>query len=132
MSAREAKSVPIPKRSGSETRRRGAPVSVRLLPEERAAIAIKAREAGLRIGGYLRACGLGSPGPRAKRSPPVNAELLGQAIAALNRAGNNLNQIAHMLNAGRAAGAHESATALAELRAVLMLMKAALGRKDRP
>jgi hypothetical protein len=43
---------------------------------------------------------LGTPGPRAKRSPPVNAEALGRATAALNKVGSNLNQVAHRLNAG--------------------------------
>jgi hypothetical protein len=119
-------------RSGSERRRRGTPVSVRCLPEERAALEEKAREVGLSLASFLRACGLGAPGPRAKRSPPVNAEALGRATAALNKVGSNLNQIAHTLNAGGAAvTTQECFAALAETRAAAAAIRKIVGRKDR-
>jgi Bacterial mobilisation protein (MobC) len=118
---------------GSEKRQRGVPVSVRLLPGERAAVEEKAREVGLSIAGFLRACALGTPGPRAKRSPSVNAEALGRATAALNKVGSNLNQIAHHLNAGGAIStAHECFAALAETRAAAAAIRQTVGRKDRP
>jgi hypothetical protein len=120
------------RRSGSERRRRGTPVSVRCLPEERAALEEKAREAGLSLASFLRACGLGAPGPRAKRSPPVNAEALGRATAALGKVGANLNQIAHVLNAGGAAvTAQECFAALSETRAAAAAIRKIVGRKDR-
>ena len=64
------------KRSGSERRQRGAPVSVRFLPDERAAVEEKAREVGLTLASFLRASVLGSPGPRARRvlAPPPAAD----------------------------------------------------------
>ena len=60
----------------------------------------KADDAGLSPGAYMRACALGSTGPRARRSPTVDRELAARAIAELNKAGSNLNQIAHALNIG--------------------------------
>jgi hypothetical protein len=119
------------KRSGSNKRQRGAPVSIRLLPEERAELETRAREAGLSTGSYLRACALGSPGPRAKRSPPVNAEALALAVAELNKVGSNLNQIARVLNAGQATGSKESLAALAETRAAVARILEIVGRKER-
>lgn len=130
--ARKPEVLPAPKRSGSEKRQRGVPVSVRFSPTERAALDAKARAAGLSIGSYLRAAGLGDAGPRARRAPTVNAELLAHALAGLNKAGSNLNQVAHVLNAGRAAGARASTEAVAELLAVVMQIKDALGRTERP
>ena len=76
---------------------------------------------------------LGTPGPRARRSPPVNAEALGRATAALNKVGSNLNQIAHVLNAGSATlTTRECFAALAETRAAAAAIREIVGRKDRP
>jgi hypothetical protein len=122
------------KRSGSEKRQRtrGA-VLVRLLPEERATLEGKSREVGLSLASFLRACGLGTPGPRARRSPPVNAEALGRATAALNKVGSNLNQVAYRLNAGdRSLTEHECFAALAEVRAAAAAIREIVGRRDKP
>lgn len=124
---------PLHKRSGSEKRQRGVPVSVRFLPDERVAVEAKARDAGLTLASFLRACGLGTPGPRARRMPTVNAEALGKATAALNKVGSNLNQIAHGLNAGGfSMTLQECFAALAEARAAAAAIREAVGRKDRP
>lgn len=120
-----------PKRSGSEKRRRGAPVSIRFTTDERALVDLKARDAGLSVGSYGRATMLGDAGPRAKRAPPINAEVMGIGIAALNKAGNNLNQIAHSLNAGKAAGLKDVTGTLAAVRAAVTTIMEAMGRKDR-
>lgn len=117
-------------RSGSEKRQRGAPVSVRLSDAERAAVKAKAAAAGLSMGSYLRLAGLGDVGMRARRAPTVNAELLAQAVAALNKVGSNLNQVAHTLNAGRAAGSAEALQTLQETRAAVLQILALTGRKD--
>jgi hypothetical protein len=134
MSANASPQPPLFKRSGSEKRQRAkGAVLVRLLPNERAAAEEKAREVGLSLASFFRACGLGTPGPRAQRSPTVNAEALGRATAALNKVGSNLNQIAHILNAGGAtATAHECFAALAETRAAAAAIREIVGRKDRP
>jgi hypothetical protein len=125
---------PVFKRSGSEKRQRAkGAVLVRLLPDERALAEERASEVGLSLASFFRACGLGTTGPRAQRSPTVNAEALGRATAALNKVGSNLNQIAHRLNAGGAiATAHECFAALAETRAAAAAIREIVGRKDRP
>ena len=64
-----------PRISGSEKRQRRG-YSIRLLPDEHAAIVGKARAAGMSFASYMRACALGDAGPRARRSPTLNAELL--------------------------------------------------------
>jgi len=134
MTANDNALLPLSRRSGSERRQRGkGAVLVRLLPDERTALEDKSREVGLSLAAFLRACGLGTPGPRARRSPTVNAEALGHATAALNKVGSNLNQIAHVLNAGRSTvTAEECFAALAEVRAALARILEILGRRDRP
>lgn len=119
-----------PRRSGSEKRRRSAPISVRVLDDERAVLRSKATEAGLSLASYLRFAGLGTAGVRARRAPTVNAAVLAQAIAALNKAGSNLNQIARALNAGRAPGSAEALQTLYETRAAVLQIIALTGRKD--
>jgi Bacterial mobilisation protein (MobC) len=123
-------SPPHPRRSGSEKRQRGKPVSVRLLTSERALLEFNASAAGLAIGPYLRAKALGSPGPRAKRSAPINAELLAYATAALNKVGSNVNQIAHALNAMKHPAAQDAADTLREVRAAVAQIRGAFGRDD--
>ena len=121
---------PLRRRSGSETRQRRG-MSIRLLPDEHAAISEKARAAGMSIASYIRACALGDAGPRARRSPPINAELLAHAVAALNKAGSNLNQIARVLNAARAVGSAEILAAAAATQAVMSAILELVGRTDR-
>jgi len=74
---------------------------------------------------------LGAPGPRARRSPPLNAELLAHAVAQLNKAGSNLNQIARILNSGKAVGSREAVEALTDTRAAVVQILDIVGRKDR-
>lgn len=121
------------RRSGSEKRKRASgAVLVRLLPDERLAVEERARDVGLSLASFLRASGLGTPGPRARRTPPVNAEALGRATAALNKVGSNLNQIAHVLNAGgTSVTSNECHAALAEARAAAALIREIVGRRGR-
>ena len=121
------------KRSGSQKRQRARAVSVAVTAEEGAAIAVKARRSGQSQAAYLRSCALGSAGPRARHSPPVNAELFALAIAQLNRAGNNINQVARALNtAGATLAADEAFSALAETREAVAGILEMVGRKARP
>lgn len=115
-------------RSGSERRQMGKAISARLTPSEYTAIAEKAARAGLSLSAYARACLLGDPGLRAKRAPPINRALLAETLAALNRVGNNVNQIAHNLNAGGHPDRAAIAEAKAELSDCLKAILAALGR----
>ena len=82
----------------SEARQRAARVTVRFLPDEHAELEARAAAAGLSPSAFLRACALGDAGPRARRSPTVERSLAAQAIAELNKAGSNLNQIARAVN----------------------------------
>jgi hypothetical protein len=128
----DANPQPAVRRSGSEKRQRGAPVSVRFLPDERTVVQEKARAAGLSVASFLRASGLGAPGPRAQRTPTINAEALARATAALNKVGSNLNQIAHVLNAGGAIGmAQDYRTTLDVVREAAAAIREIVGRKDR-
>jgi hypothetical protein len=87
-------------RPHSETRQREKRITVRFLDTEYEVLTAKADAAGLTPGAYVRTCALGSTGPRARRSPTIDRELAARAIAELNKAGSNLNQIAHTLNIG--------------------------------
>jgi len=133
MMANDNAQPPLVNRSGSQKRVRVRKIPVACDDEEFLRIDERAREVGLSRPSFLRACGLGTPGPRARRSPPVNAEALGRATAALNKVGSNLNQIAHVLNAGSASlTMQECFAALAEVRAAAASIRAIVGRKERP
>lgn len=122
--------------SGTEKRRRGDTITVRLTPDERAAIDDLSMRKGLSVGAFMRAAALhsiygGDPGPRARPRVPVDAKLLRRLLGEVGRVGNNLNQIARRLNADEAVEPRELRAALAaqdELRAVILT---ALGRPVR-
>jgi hypothetical protein len=121
------------KRSGSQKRVRLRKIPVACDDNEFLLIDDRARAVGLSRPSFLRACGLGTPGPRARRSPTVNAEALARATAALNKVGSNLNQIAHVLNAGGTdLTTQECFAALSETRAAAAAIREIVGRKDRP
>lgn len=122
-----------PKVRAVENRQRNNKTDTRWDDCEYAALAEKSQEAGLSRNAYIRAAVLGTPGPRARRSTPVDAEALARATAALNKVGSNLNQIAHVLNAGGSGVTTEQCfAALAEVRAALCRILEIVGRKDRP
>jgi len=122
---------PLGKRSGSQNRQRTESLQIALTPDELAEVKARATASGLSPSSYGRAALLGTPGPRARRAPTVHAQLLGHAIAALNRAGNVANQIAHRLNAAQAVGGSETRAALTEIRDSARAIREAVGRKDR-
>jgi len=121
------------RRSGSQRRVRARKIPVACDETEFLQIDDRARAVGLSRPSFLRACALGTPGPRAQRTPPINAEALGRATAALNRVGSNLNQIAHRLNAGGSIGmAQDYRSTLAVVRDAAAAIREIVGRKDRP
>ena len=126
--AAEVASAP---RSGSQKRQRVKSLQIALTPEEFTVACDRAAAAGLSPSSYGRALLLGAPGPRARRSPPLNAELLAHAVAQLNKAGSNLNQIARILNAGHAVGSREAVDALRDTRAAVVQILDIVGRRDR-
>lgn len=111
-------------------RKRGRPedtkekfIAVRCTEADRAKIAAKAQEAGLRIGGYLRALALGSAGVRAVKRPRVEREQLARLLGEVGKIGSNVNQIAKWTNTERSAA---SAAELAGMRADIAAMRAEL------
>lgn len=118
-------------RSGSQKRKRVKSLQIALTPEDYSEVQARATASGLSPSSYGRTLVLGTPGPRARRTPTVHAQLLGHAIAALNRAGNVANQIAHRLNAAQAVGGKETSAVLAEIREAARAIREAVGRKDR-
>jgi hypothetical protein len=114
-------------RSGSETRKRQHVVRMRLDGDELASLETRAGATGLTVGALLRACALETAGLRARRRAPVDRELLALTNAALNRVGNNVNQIAHALNSGADAPPDVIAHTMSELRATLTTLRRALG-----
>ena len=118
-------------RSGSQKRQRVKSLQIALTPEESIVIRERASASGLTPSSYGRAVLLGAPGPRARRSPPLNAELLAHAVAQLNKAGSNLNQIARILNSGKAVGSREAVEALTDTRAAVVQILDIVGRRDR-
>jgi len=120
----------VPRRSGSQKRQRQRKIGVPCDAAEFIVIDHKARTAGLSRASFLRACALGTPGPRAQRTPTVNAEALAHATAALNKVGSNLNQIARVLNAANVPlAANECSAALTEVRAAVVGILDIVGRK---
>ena len=113
-------------RSGSEKRRRLRLAQIRLDDAEQAKLEERASASGLSTGAYLRAAALGGAGVRAKPRASVDRQLLARANADLNRVGNNINQIAHALNAGRDPP-HVLAEAMVDLRDVLSALRRAAG-----
>jgi Bacterial mobilisation protein (MobC) len=120
-------------RSGSEKRQRRRVVLVRFDEREWAALETRAGHLELSFAAYLRQRALGDPGPRAKRRPPVDVAALGRAMAALNKAGGNLNQIARALNAGGRADLtpQQCETTLTEIRAAAAAIRESVDYKQR-
>lgn len=119
--------------SGSEKRQRNKRLSIRFTVEEFNQIAARADQAGLGSAALLRAAALdGNAGPRAQRRPPADHKALRQLIGHVGRIGNNINQIAHALNAGEAVSQPDLKEAL---RAYLEIRNAifdALGKNPAP
>jgi len=102
-------------RHGSERRQRGHTVHVRFDDDELARLEQRADGTGLSLAAYLRARALDDPGPRSRRRVPVDRLALARATVEINRAGNNLNQIARALNEIALQAGEPSGDRLAEL-----------------
>ena len=61
-------------RRGSQKRQRVKSLQIAMMPDEFIVVRERAAAAGLSPSSYGRAVLLGEPGPRARRSPPLNAE----------------------------------------------------------
>lgn len=114
---------------GSDKRQRAKQALVRFTDEEFAFLAARADRAGLTHAAYIRATVLGTPGPRAQRRAPADQEALRAALGQLGRVGNNLNQIARVLNAGEDHDPAELRYSLAAYLEVRDAILTALGKK---
>ncbi|MGO8868135.1 MAG: plasmid mobilization protein [Alphaproteobacteria bacterium] len=113
---------------GSEKRARTKHLTIRLTPEERAAIDQAADRAGLTPGSYARQAVLGAPAPRQVRKPPVERQELARLLGELGRVGNNLNQLARAANTGNGVDGVAHAEALGGLKTACHAILVALGR----
>ena len=91
--------TPSKPRHGSEKRQRNKITPIRWASDEFNKVAGKADKAGLSFGAFIRALCLGDAGPRARRSRPINDQILVKVMGLHGKYGSNLNQIAYKLNA---------------------------------
>jgi len=106
-------------------------VAVRCTVEEHAAIGEAAAQAGLSVGGFLRAQALGRPGPRSVRRPPIERKDLAKLLGQIGKVGSNVNQLAHAYNAiGRMPGFPELLAIRQEVGHMRAALIKALGRGD--
>lgn len=100
--------------AGSDKRQRDAQIKFRCTADEFAAVAGRADKAGMSLASFARAAILGTPGPRARRRVPADAQALREVLGHLGKVGSNLNQIARYLHTGG-----DPQTVLPDIRAAL-------------
>jgi hypothetical protein len=115
--------------SGSETRQRAHVRGVRLTLQEDAMLNAKAQAAGISVGAYIRATALGDAGPRSRRRPIIERELLARLLGHLGKVGSNLNQIAAAVNSGDELDQLGLTRGLADVAAMREAVFEALGRE---
>lgn len=120
--------------SGSNKRRRGKTVTVRLTHDEHAALETLSSRSGMAAGAFMRAAAFGDAGPRAQRRPPADHQALRRLLGECGRIGNNINQIARRLNIGEDIYTHvpELREALRAYLHIRNAIFAALGMKLEP
>lgn len=102
-----------------ETAKRDCVASVRLSHAERAALEARAAEAGLSVSDYARAVLVQAAPPRRRTATGGAGRLSLQEFRELNAVGINLNQIARVMNTGRAhVQQDELAEAIGKLHAI--------------
>ena len=114
-------------RRKSDKRQRTETLFARVTPEEKSAFVARADRAGMASAAFMRALALGDAGPRARRRRPVEHQALVQALATLNRVGNNLNQIARNTNRGMDIDVPQLRDALHQYHQVIAVIYEALG-----
>jgi hypothetical protein len=125
----EEQAPSTPSRRRKEKRRMSALLFFRCTPDERTAIASKARNAGLHLSSWLRVQALGKS--KAKRYRRIRADWdeLRRCMGVINKAGSVVNQLVRALRAGGNYSAGAADSALAELRsaaqAIVRLLKQA-------
>lgn len=106
-------------------------ISVRCTPADREMMEEGAESAGLAVGSFLRALGVGSPGPRAVRRPGVERVQLAQLLGHIGKLGSNVNQIARLANTDRVPPRGQELSLMqADIAAMRVALMQALGRGD--
>lgn len=129
MSVEIEQAATSPRRKRVERKRDDRVVGVRMTPEAIEKLSRRAKAVGLTKAGYIIQL-IGGPVTKGQRRPTVDMEALGRTLAALGRVGNNLNQIAHSVNADMEIGDDAAAT-LREVRAVACEIMGAIGEPRR-
>ena len=124
-------SKPREARRGTETRKKTRAVTSRYDAQEYAELEEAASSAGVTRASYQRIQSLSEPKTRSTRRAPIERELLARLLGQLGKIGGNLNQIAHAANLGLGLQG-DIAASLAEIRAVVPVLLAALGRRSEP
>ena len=108
--------------SGSEKRIRNKLLAIRLTDEEHQMVSSLAQAAELANADYVRSVILSKRPIRAVRRTSVDRVLLSKVLSELGKIGSNINQIAHVMNAGgrdRPALLDQALTEMSEARALL-------------
>lgn len=121
---------PAPKksRSGTETRKRGKPFSVRLDESERAEVEAAAAKAQLTTGSYVRSRVLSKASTQSRRKPSVDVQAITRLQGEMNRVGNNIYQLRRLVNFGGTPTGDEIEAAFMGYREVIAAILATLGR----
>jgi hypothetical protein len=114
-------------RSGSEKRQRTTIVTMRINPQEAAAIRQIARTRGESVSALMRTALLHNR-PRLSR---IDAQAVARLLGQLGKIGSNINQIAYHLNAGRPGDRVEGSLeeALRDLSELRIVCLQALGKE---
>ena len=120
------------KKSGSETRKRGAPIGFRATDQERAEIGAKAARVGLTVGSYVRSCTLAKPTTRAVRRAPIETAQLAQLLGMLGAVGGAIRALAEKHGGGEDIPPAEVQETLAAFRAAAAAILLALGKRPAP
>lgn len=128
----EAGATSAPKVSGSETRQRPHVVSFRMKADEYQTLKERAEAASVSAGDYVRAAYLKAEPLRAARRVTPDREAVLLLLAAVNRLGNNVNQIALRLHRDRTVYAEEIPRMTQALETMRDAIVDVLERKGKP
>ena len=119
-----------PHARGSEQRQKQCRVTTRLTWQEHAQFAANAAKAGLTIPSYIREIGIAGRQTKSRVRRTVEADASMKLVAALNRIGNNINQLARQTNSGELQLIHEYREALASLHEAVAAVLAVYERPE--
>lgn len=110
--------------------KRPAPFSIRLSVDERAEIVRRAEAAEISIAAYWKLAVFNLPPPRKSRRPSVDRIELAKLLGQLGKVGNNINQLARILNTDGSVEIPELTKALKELTDMRAAVMNAMGYQE--